>query len=85
MARRVRRNHTPAFKAKVALAAIKGGPIHSRCRPPGAGPTKLLKLLLDLASTLVCSDAATGWCRCREFDERRQWVGAEPCFRVHRK
>src|SRR5277367_6345550 len=24
MSRRVRRNHTPAFKAKVALAAIKG-------------------------------------------------------------
>ena len=24
MARRIRRNHTPAFKAKVALAAIKG-------------------------------------------------------------
>ena len=24
MTRRVRRNHTPAFKAKVALAAIKG-------------------------------------------------------------
>jgi transposase len=24
MARRVRRNHTPAFKAKVALAAVKG-------------------------------------------------------------
>ena len=24
MARRVRRNHSPAFKAKVALAAIKG-------------------------------------------------------------
>ena len=26
MSRRTRRNHTPAFKAKVALAAIKGGP-----------------------------------------------------------
>ena len=25
MTRRARRNHTPAFKAKVALAAIKGG------------------------------------------------------------
>ncbi len=25
MSRRPRRNHTPAFKAKVALAAIKGG------------------------------------------------------------
>ena len=24
MARRTRRNHTPAFKAKVALAALKG-------------------------------------------------------------
>ena len=24
MSRRARRNHTPAFKAKVALAAIKG-------------------------------------------------------------
>ena len=24
MTRRLRRNHTPAFKAKVALAAIKG-------------------------------------------------------------
>jgi transposase len=24
MTRRARRNHTPAFKAKVALAAIKG-------------------------------------------------------------
>ena len=24
MARRLRRNHTPAFKAKVALAAVKG-------------------------------------------------------------
>ena len=24
MARRLRRNHSPAFKAKVALAAIKG-------------------------------------------------------------
>jgi transposase len=26
MSRRARRNHTPAFKAKVALAAIKGEP-----------------------------------------------------------
>jgi transposase len=33
MSRRPRRNHTPAFKAKVALAAIKGEkmlvPLHS--------------------------------------------------------
>jgi len=28
MSRRPRRNHTPAFKAKVALAAIKGGAAH---------------------------------------------------------
>ena len=27
MTRRVRRNHSPAFKAKVALAAIKGVPM----------------------------------------------------------
>ena len=26
MSRRTRRNHTPAFKAKVALAAVKGTP-----------------------------------------------------------
>ena len=29
MIRRPRRNHSPAFKAKVALAAVKGRPNHS--------------------------------------------------------
>ena len=30
MTKRTRRNHTPAFKAKVALAALKGVPILAR-------------------------------------------------------
>jgi transposase len=52
MSRRPRRNHTPAFKAKVALAAIKGDRTLAQ-RPPnqitswkaqleGAGPPKFL-------------------------------------------
>jgi hypothetical protein len=37
MSRRTRRNHSPAFKAKVALAAIKGiAPVG--LRPPYATP-----------------------------------------------
>jgi transposase InsO family protein len=37
MQRRSRRNHTPAFKAKVALAAIKGDRTLSQARPIASG------------------------------------------------
>ena len=38
MSRRPRRNHTPAFKAKVALAAIKGDRILAQQPGPASTP-----------------------------------------------
>ena len=36
MTRRARRTHAPAFKAKVALAAIKGENLYRADRDPGS-------------------------------------------------
>ena len=48
MTRRPRRNHTPAFKSKVALEAIKGGSIYYKprigCRPQIDAPDRHLFL-----------------------------------------
>jgi hypothetical protein len=38
--RRPRRNHTPAFKAKVAVAAIKGLHVHDRLGSSGNAATE---------------------------------------------
>ena len=42
MTKRKRRNHSPVFKAKVALAAVRGERTRTtrRARPPNAGPSE---------------------------------------------
>jgi hypothetical protein len=47
MSRRPRRNHTPAFKARVALAAIKG----DRTLDRQPGPPHIAKAIPSLANT----------------------------------
>ena len=51
MSRRPRRNHSPAFKAKVALAAVKGG------RPP-LDPVMMFKVLVIQAANNLSDERA---------------------------
>ena len=69
MSRRPRRNHTPAFKAKVALAAIKGD--------------RTLAQLANSSTSTPIRHIAEGAARgrgCRSFRSRqRQWSSAPGC------
>jgi hypothetical protein len=72
----------PANDSSPPTAVPAWPPVLHRSRP---GLTKLLKLLLDRACGLVCSDVGAV-CGCwREFDERGQWVGRDRLLGVHRK
>lgn len=48
MGRRPRRNHGPAFKAKVAVAAIKGEKTLIELTCPGIFPPLLIRVRLNL-------------------------------------
>ena len=71
MNRRPRRNHTPAFKAKVALAAIKGDQHCQACGAVRRAPQ----------SDHIVEGAARGrGCRC--FRSRRRNGAAQPAVDV---
>jgi hypothetical protein len=66
MSRRPRRNHTPAFKAKVALAAVKGEMTLAQ-----------LAEHFDLHPNQITLEVPTSGTGCRCFrSRRRQWTGA---------
>ena len=54
--RRPRRNHTAAFKAKVAIAALKGDETLAALAEKRSGPRKLDSWLSDISALL--SDAS---------------------------
>ncbi|MDE5446985.1 transposase [Bradyrhizobium sp. CSA207] len=66
MSKRARRNHTPAFKAKVALAAVKGGPDDSSaCRAVRVHPNQIAAWKAQLEVALPEFLDLTALCRPR--------------------
>ena len=72
MTRRARRNHTPAFKAKVALAAIKGEKtLAELAQLFDVHPNQITNWkaqLLEGAAGVFGSGAAGGGCACGGFE-----------------
>jgi transposase-like protein len=79
MARRARRTHSPAFKAKVALAAIKGEKtLAELAQPHDVHPNQITAWkaqVLDGATGLFGGDGAGGGCEVAARQDRRADAG----------